>query len=477
MPTVNPGKDRALEFIELFKKIAGDDFVLADEESLHHYAHDETENLHFLPGIVIKPRTAVEISKIMVICNQHKIPVTPRGAGTGLSGGALPHLGGVLLSMERMNSILEIDERNGQVITEPGVITEVLQDAVKEKGLFYPPDPSSRGSCFIGGNIAENSGGPKAVKYGVVKDYVLNLEIVLPTGEIMWTGANVLKNATGYNLTQLIVGSEGTLAIVTKIVLKLLPFPKHDLLMLVPFNSLEKAGEAVSAIFRAGFTPSALELVEINALKIVSRFVDSTVVPVTDEMEAHLIIEVDGNHQETLMSEMEAIAELLLQYDCGDAFFADDAQQKAELWKLRRRVAEAVKIDGYSIEEDTVVPRAQLPALIRGVKALGMEFDFEVVCYGHAGDGNLHIRIKKPGSMYSLDNPDVIPALSALFVLVKSLGGTISGEHGIGLVQKAYMPIVFDEAGLQLMRGIKKVFDPNHILNSGKIFDHCSNKE
>ncbi len=471
MQTAAVVKESTTGLIDLFKKIAGDTYVFADEESLNNYAHDETENLHFLPDIVIKPRTAEEISQIMVICNEHKIPVTPRGAGTGLSGGALPHLGGVLLSMERMNSIIEIDERNLQVTTEPGVITEVLQNAVKEKGLFYPPDPSSRGSCFIGGNIAENSGGPKAVKYGVVKDYVLNLQIVLPTGEIMWTGANVLKNSTGYNLTQLIVGSEGTLAIVTKIVLKLLPHPKYDLLMLVPFNSLEKAGEAVSAIFRAGFTPSAMELVEINALKIVSKFVDSAVVPVTDEMEAHLIIEVDGNHIDTLMSEMEAIAELLLQYDCGDAFFADDAQQKAELWKLRRRVAEAVKIDGYTIEEDTVVPRAELPALIRGVKALGKEYDFDVVCYGHAGDGNLHIRIKKPGSIYSLNNPDVIPALQALFKLVKSLGGTISGEHGIGLIQKPYMNIVFDKAGLQLMSGIKKVFDPNNILNSGKIFD------
>lgn len=461
----------ATAYIEQFKKIVGEGFVFTDEESLNNYAHDETENLHFLPDIVIKPRSADEISAIMRLCNEYKIPLTPRGAGTGLSGGALPHLGGVLLSMERMNSILEIDERNLQVTTEPGVITEVLQNAVKEKGLFYPPDPSSRGSCFIGGNIAENSGGPKAVKYGVVKDYVLNLELVLPTGEIIWTGANVLKNSTGYNLTQLVVGSEGTLGIVTKIVLKLLPFPKYDLLMLVPFNSLEKAGAAVSAIFRAGFTPSAMELVEINALKIVSKFVGSTVVPVTDEMEAHLIIEVDGNHMDTLMKEMEAISELLTQYDCGDVFFADDAQQKAELWKLRRRVAEAVKIDGYTIEEDTVVPRAELPALIKGVKALGKEYNFEVVCYGHAGDGNLHIRIKKPGSIYSLNNPDVIPALKALFELVKKLGGTISGEHGIGLVQKEYMDIVFADANMQLMKGIKKTFDPNNILNSGKIFD------
>jgi glycolate oxidase len=471
MQTAAADKRNAVELVDTFKEIVGDAFVYTDEEHLSNYAHDETENLHFLPDIVIRPRTTPEISAIMKLCNEHRIPVTPRGAGTGLSGGALPHLGGVLLSMDRMNSILEIDERNLQVITEPGVITEVLQDAVKEKGLFYPPDPSSRGSCFIGGNIAENSGGPKAVKYGVVKDYVLNLEIVTPTGEVMWTGANVLKNSTGYNLTQLIVGSEGTLAIVTKIVLKLIPFPKYDLLMLVPFNSLEKAGEAVSAIFRAGFTPSAMELVEINALKIVSSFVGSSVVPVTDEMEAHLIIEVDGNHRETLMAEMEAIAELLVSFECGDVFFADDAQQKSELWKLRRRVAEAVKLSGYTIEEDTVVPRAELPALIRGVKKLGLTYDFDVVCYGHAGDGNLHIRIRKEGSIYSLNNENVIPALKALFELVRSLGGTISGEHGIGLIQKAYMPIMFADINMHLMRGIKQVFDPNNILNKGKIFD------
>ncbi|MGC4037257.1 MAG: FAD-linked oxidase C-terminal domain-containing protein [Chitinophagaceae bacterium] len=457
--------------IASFKSIVGNEFVFTDNESLYNYSHDETETLSFLPSVVIKPRTASEVSEILTICNREKIHVTPRGAGTGLSGGALPHLGGVLLSTERMKSILEIDERNLQVTTEPGVITEVLQDAVKEKGLFYPPDPSSRGSCFIGGNIAENSGGPKAVKYGVVKDYVLNLEVVLPTGEIIWTGANVLKNSTGYNLTQLIVGSEGTLGIVTKIVLKLIPLPKHDLLMLVPFQSLEKAGEAVSAIFRGGFVPSALELVEIDALKIVSKMVDSTAVPVHDEIAAHLIIEVDGNNIDVLMQEMEAIAELLTQYDAGEIFFADDAQQKNELWKLRRRVAEAVKAAGYLIEEDTVVPRAELPALIKGVKELGAKNDFHAVCYGHAGDGNLHIRIKKEGVEDSLNDPGMIRCLRELFELVKKLGGTISGEHGIGLVQKEYMDIVFSEQHLSLMKQIKKVFDPNNILNAGKIFN------
>lgn len=305
----------------------------------------------------------------------------------------------------------------------------------------------------------------------MVKDYVLNLEVVLPSGEVIWTGANVLKNSTGYNLTQLMVGSEGTLGIVTKIVLKLIPHPKFDLLMLVPFASLDNASAAVSAIFRGGFVPSALELIEINALKIVSAMVDSSAVPVNDSIAAHLIIEVDGNNMDVLMSEMEAIAELLTEFDAGEIFFADDSQQKAELWKLRRRAAEAVKADGYTIEEDTVVPRAELPALIRGAKELGVKYGFKVVCYGHAGDGNLHIRINHPTIKNSHGNEEMTSILTALFELVKSLGGTISGEHGIGLIQKPYMSTVFGEASLELMRGIKKVFDPNNILNVGKIFD------
>jgi glycolate oxidase len=462
------------EDLDFFRSVIGAEFVLVDEESLQRYGRDETENLLFPPEVVLKPTDTQAIQSILKYCNQQHIPVTARGAGTGLSGGALPHLGGVSLSTERMNRIVEIDERNLQVTVEPGVITEVLQNAVKEKGLFYPPDPSSRGSCFIGGNIAENSGGPKAVKYGVVKDYVLNLEVVLASGEVIWTGANVLKNSTGYNLTQLMVGSEGTLGIVTKIVLKLIPFPKHDLLMLVPFRNLEQAGEAVSAIFRAGFVPSALELMEINALKIVSKMVPDAIVPITDDTAAHLIIEVDGNNLDVLMQEMESIGALLMQYDIGEIYFADDAQQKAALWKLRRRVAEAVKLVGYTIEEDTVVPRAELPALIRGVKELGAEHGFEVVCYGHAGDGNLHIRIHHPGVPNSYGHAGVQIILRDLFKLVHGLGGTISGEHGVGLIQKDFMDIVFSPVNLDLMRSVKQAFDPNQILNPGKILPTAS---
>ncbi|MEY3187536.1 MAG: hypothetical protein RLZZ431_55 [Bacteroidota bacterium] len=457
--------------LEEMKSIVGAAYFFTDEESFAKYGSDETEKLHYAPQVVVKPRSAEEISKLLILSNQHLIHVTPRGAGTGLTGGALPHLGGLVISMERFNTILEIDERNLQVTTEPGVITEVLQNAVKEKGLFYPPDPASKGSCFIGGNISENSGGPKAVKYGVVKDYVLNLEIVLPTGEIIWTGSNVLKNATGYNLTQLIVGSEGTLGIVTKIVLRLIPHPKFDLLMLAPFNSVEKASEAVSAIFRAGITPSAMELMEIESIKLASKLCESTAIPITEDLAAHLIIEVDGNDMEVLMKDMEAIAEVLANYEVGELYFADDTQQKNELWKIRRKANEASVAAGYTIEEDTVVPRAELPRLIKGVRALALDNGFKVVSYGHAGDGNLHIRINHPKYKKSYENEEIQGILIKVFELVKSLGGTISGEHGIGLIQKSFMPVMFDPISMELMKGIKKVFDPNNILNAGKIFD------
>jgi len=355
--------------------------------------------------------------------------------------------------------------------TELGVITEVLQDAVKAKGLFYPPDPSSRGSCMIGGNIAENAGGPKAVKYGVVKDYVLNLEVVLPTGEIIWTGANVLKNSTGYNLTQLMTGSEGTLGVVTKAVLKLIPFPKYDLLILVPFKNPVNACAAVSAIFMAGYTPSALEFMERDALEFTMRYVDNYIVSLDDDVQAHLLIEVDGNDIDVLMKEIEGISEVVMQFDCGEILFADDEQQKTELWKLRRRAAEAVKANSIYKEEDAVVPRAELPMLLSGVKEIGRKHGFHSICYGHAGDGNVHINIIKGDLSDEQWNGTLKKGIAEIFELVKKLGGTISGEHGIGLVQKEYLPIVFDEAQMRLMKQIKKIFDPNNILNAGKIFD------
>ena len=240
-----------------FQSIVGENYTFYSQEILKEYSHDETEDLSFIPELVVKPQNTEQISNIMRYCNSQHIPVTPCGARTGLSGGSLPLEGGLVLSLEKLNSIIEIDERNLQSTVQPGVINEEFQNAVKEKGLFYPPDPASKGSCMIGGNIAENAGGPKALKYGVTKDYVLNLEVVLPTGEIIWTGANVLKNSTGYNLTQIMIGSEGTLGIITKIVCRLIPLPTKDITMLVPFNNSEKACEAVSAVFMSGVIPSA----------------------------------------------------------------------------------------------------------------------------------------------------------------------------------------------------------------------------
>lgn len=456
--------------IHFFQSIDGIGAVLTDNEHLDRCSMDETEDLFYSPELVLQPETTEAVSKIMAYCNEHLIPVTCRGAGTGLSGGALPVYGGVVMDMCRFNKILHLDKRNFQVTTEPGVITQVLQEYVKEQGLFYPPDPASKGSCFIGGNVAENSGGPKAVKYGVVKDYVLNLEVVLPDGEIIWTGANVLKNATGYNLTQLIVGSEGTLCIITKIVLRLIPAVRHDLLMLVPFRSSVQACEAVNAICMAGFTPSALEFMERDALEWSMRYTDTTAISLPDDIAAHLLIEVDGNNLDELYKDMEAISALVQQYDVDDILFADSQEQKQMLWSLRRKVGEAVKTNSVYKEEDTVVPRAELPELLSIIKQLGKEYGFQSVCYGHAGDGNLHVNIVK-GTMTHEDwNTRLTEGIRKLFREVVRLGGTISGEHGIGLVQKDYMSIAFNPVQLQLMKSIKNVFDPKGILNPGKIF-------
>ena len=443
---------------------------IVDHEVRSDYGHDETEDITIVPDVVLKPETTAEVSEIMRYCNAHSIVVTPSGARTGLSGGAIPVFGGAALSMERFNKILSIDERNHQVITEPGVITQVLQDAVREKGLFYPPDPASKGSCFIGGNVSENSGGPKAVKYGVTKDFVLNLEVVLPNGEIIWTGANVLKNATGYNLTQLIVGSEGTLAIITKIVLRLIPHPTHDLLMLVPFFDAEKACEAVAAIFRAGITPSGLEFMERDALTWTQAFTGDTSIPVKDNHQAHLLIEVDGFDPEQLMGECEKIMGVLENFETDEILFAESEAQKAGLWALRRKVGEAVKSQSIYKEEDTVVPRYELPALLSAVKRICRQYGLHSVCYGHAGDGNLHVNIIKGDLTDEQWETDLPVAIRALFTEVVALGGTLSGEHGIGLVQQPYMDIAFPEITLQLMRQIKDVFDPKGILNPGKIF-------
>ena len=458
------------EILQELENILGKQYVFTDLETRNKYGHDETEDYVFPPSVVVKPANANEIASVLKLANQYKIPVTAIGGQTGLSGGALSIYEGIGLSTERLNKIINIDEQNLQVVVEPAVITQVLREAVNEKGLFYPPDPSSQGSCWIGGNVAENAGGARAVKYGVTKDYVLNLEVVLANGEIIWTGANTLKNATGYNLTQLMVGSEGTLGIITKIVMKLLPKVNHNVLMLVPFFEAAQACEAVSAIFRAGIVPSALEFMERDAIDWTLRYNPNISVVVDPDVQAHLLIEVDGNYPEILFQEAEKIMTVVEQFEIDDVLFADTEDQKNALWKMRRSVAEAVKANSVYKEEDTVVPRFELPKLLAGIKQIGNKYGFKSVCYGHAGDGNLHVNIIKGEMSDEHWQTEVEKGIRAIFELTVSLKGTISGEHGIGFVQKNFMNIAFSEVELQLMKGIKAVFDPNNILNPGKIF-------
>jgi glycolate oxidase len=370
--------------------------------------------------------------------------------------------------MERFNHILEIDEKNLQAVVEPGVITQKLQEAVEALGLYYPPDPASRGSCHIGGNLAECAGGPHAVKYGVTRDYVLGIEAVLPNGEIFTTGARVLKNVSGYNLTQLLVGSEGTLAVITKVTLRLIPLPKHRKVVLVAFASLEDAASAVATIFQKGITPSALEFLERAAVKAAEerqgkRFPNG-------DAAAQLIIEVDGFHEEPLSEEIQVIAEAVEQHNAVDVLLAEDRAKVEEVWALRRGIGEAVKSISAYREEDTVVPRARLPELVAGTKRICGSYGLTTICYGHAGDGNVHVNILKDAMDEKTWERVIDPAIRELFAFVASLGGTISAEHGIGYSQRAYLPIALSPVELRLMRDIKDVFDPEGILNPGKVF-------
>jgi glycolate oxidase len=436
---------------------------------LERFGHDETEDLRFPPQVVVQPRTTEQVAAVVKVCAQHNVPITPMGARTGLSGGALAVCGGVGLSMAKMDAITAIDEKNLQVTVEPGVITQVLQEAVIAKGLYYAPDPSSRGSCTIGGNLAENAGGPRAVKYGVTRDFVLNLEVVLPSGQVICTGANTLKNSTGYDLTRLMVGSEGTLGIITKAVLRLIPLPKETRLMLVPFRDAHKACQAVSGVFRAGVTPSALEFMERDAIDWTLRFIDGVNLTIADDTAAHLLIEVDGNHGDVLLRDCEIILGVMEKFDCQEVLFAETSAEKDALWKLRRRVAEAVKGNSVYKEEDTVVPRYELPNLLAKVKEVGTKYGFKSVCYGHAGDGNLHVNIIKGDMPDEAWENELPKAIREIFEFTVSVGGTLSGEHGIGLVQRPYMDIAFNQVQLELMRGIKKLFDPLGIMNPGKV--------
>ncbi len=454
--------------LKKIESIVGRENLFTDQETLKIYGSDETEDYNFPPEVLVKPSEIEQISKLMKLANKFKIPVTPRGGGTGLSGGALPVYGGICLSMEKFNKIIQIDEKNFQAVVEPGVITQKFQEEVEKLGLYYPPDPASRGSCMLGGNIVENSGGPHAVKYGVTKDYILALEVVLPNGKIINTGARTLKNVTGYNLTQLFIGSEGTLGIVTKITVRLIPLPKYKKVLLAGFNSIEDSVSAVAKIFQVGVTPAAIEFIEKSAIKAAEEKLDKKF-PNSD-MEAHLLIEVDGNYEDIIDREIQTIAEVLEKFNVGEIVLAEDRQKVENLWDLRRSIGEAVKSISAYKEEDTVVPRTKLPELVKGVKEICNRYGITSICYGHAGDGNIHINILKKNLSDREWNDNLDKAIRDIFKLTVSLGGTISGEHGIGYSQKKFLPIALSKAEIQIMKKIKKLFDPNNILNPGKIF-------
>jgi len=453
---------------ETLINICGEDNVYDDQYTLEVYSKDNTEKLSFLPDIVVKPKDKFEISAILKLANKLLLPVTPRGGGTGLSGGSLPINGGIVLSLERLNKILCIDKKNFYVDVEPGVITQTLQEEVEKEGLFYPVDPASRGSCFIGGNISENSGGPRAVKYGVTKDYVLGLEFVTPTGEIISSGGKTLKNVAGYNLSQLITGSEGTLCVVTNITLKLIPKPKYRKLMMLAFDSPENCISSVAEIFINGFVPSALEFLERDAIKITEKHLNKSF-PNSDA-EAQLLIEVDGNNEDVLFNELEIISEITEKFSPIGLIVAEDNSKMEEIWTLRRAVGEAVKSICEYKEEDTVVPRYMLPQLLKGVKEISLRYNIRAICYGHAGDGNLHINILRDSLSEGAWRNEIPKAIREIFELSVSLGGTITGEHGVGYSQREFLNIALSSEEIQLQKRIKKLFDPNNILNPGKIF-------
>ncbi len=455
--------------------IVGQDNVRTDSDTLTTCASDMTEDHVYMPQVVVTPGTPEEVAAVLSVCDAANIPVTPRAGGTSLSGGALPVKGGVVVWMKRFNRIISIDELNLQATVEPGVITEVFQNAVKEKGLFYPPDPSSRGTCNLGGNLAHNAGGPKAVKYGVTRDYVLNLQVALPNGQLIWTAANVLKNSTGYNLTQLMCGSEGTLGIITQIVFKLRPYPKKDVTLLVPFSTSEEACRAISAIYMAGVTPSGMEFMERDAIVLTMDYLDKVLskpvsIDLPGHINAHLLIELDGNDEEMLLRDAETITQVLEGFETGEVYFAQTESEKEALWRLRRNVSPGVNAYSLTKAEDVVVPRGNLPALVTSIKDIGAKYNFRSVCYGHAGDGNLHINIMKEQLSDAWWDNEVNLGITEIFRRVVELGGTLSGEHGIGIAKRPYMHIAMPDINLELMRGIKRVFDPNGIMNPGKVF-------
>lgn len=462
------------EIINKLNEIVGAKNVLTDQEKIEAYSHDETpvEQYAHMPEAVVMPTTAEQISAIVKLANEELIPVTPRGAGSGLSGGAIPEHGGIVLSVEKMNKVIEVDYDNMMMVLEPGVVTNSVNEELAENGLFFAGYPMSLESCFIGGNIAENAGGGKAVKYGVTGRYVMGLEVVTPTGEIVEFGGKRVKDVTGYDLKQLIVGSEGTLGIVTKAIIKLLPMPTEKVDLLVLFKDVKSAIKMVPEIMTSGrIIPTGIEFMDKLSTKTACEYLNEHLP--YQEAGAMLLIEVDGNKEIQVQEDAETIGELCLDKGAIEVYVADNHTTQERVWSVRRNIAEAFKVvSPHQSLEDIVVPIAAIPDLMPELQKIADKYDIQIPSYGHAGDGNLHSTlVKNPDhsmeEWYEIEEK----ALTEMYQAVKGLGGTISGEHGIGSKRKGFMKMVSNPVEIELMKGIKRTFDPNNILNPGKIFD------
>lgn len=429
------------------------------------YSYDATGKM-FLPDAVAFPTSADEVRRTILLANERLFPVIPRGAGSGFSGGSVPVQGGLVLSMERMDRILSIDEENLVAVVEPGVVTETLKEEARKRGLFYPPDPASLKFCTIGGNIAECSGGMCAVKYGVTRDYVLGLEAVLGTGELVRTGVVTVKGVVGYDLTRMLVGSEGTLGIVTKAVLKLIPHPETVATILAFFRSNHDGSKAVVGIIGERITPCALELMDRTAIDCVR---ENAGLPVPAEAGCALLIEVDGP-KESVSAEAERVEQACRRYGAIEVGRAADADGRERLWTLRRSISPALRqVNPVKINEDIVVPRSRLPEMLAFLADLASRQNLRIVNFGHAGDGNVHVNVMISGTDEDeLRRAD--EAVAEVFRKTVALGGTISGEHGIGISKAPFLEMEVGPLGVSVMKRLKTCFDPNGILNPGKIF-------
>ncbi len=463
------------EIADQLRKIIGEQYVIFDDvEKLEPYSHDEVPDRSYahMPECLVRPETPEQIAEIMKLANRELIPVTPRGAGSGLSGGAVPIHGGIVLLCDRMNRILEIDQANMMITVEAGVVTSVINEVVAEHGLFYAGYPMSLETCFIGGNVAENAGGGKAVKYGVTSRYVLGLEVVTPTGDIVQLGGKLVKDVTGYDLVHLMVGSEGTLGVFTKVTLKLLPLPKASVDLLCLFKSTAEAIAAVPKLQTAGgIIPTAIEFMDQSAFVAACEYLNETMN--YQQAGAMLLLTLDGPDEAQVGREYETIGELCLECGAMEVYVADNSTTSERIWKIRRNIAEAFGIvSEHQSNEDLVVPPAAIPELVDCLSELAGKYGVQIPVYGHAGDGNLHTRITKDPEMPLTEWNDILPKLlEELLQKTADLGGRVSGEHGIGHKRKKYVPMFLGEAQMEMLRAIKRGLDPNNILNPGKIFD------